>query len=55
MNPQTELMLLDDYLHRLIKAMKKMGGADSRRAVRTWAHLEARIAEIETGKPAGFW
>ena len=37
------------------KVMHCNGGADSRRAVLTWAHLEARIAEIETGKPAGFW
>lgn len=55
MSPQTELMLLKDYMNRLLAAKKKMGDADARRAVRTYSHLEARINEIETGKPAGFW
>jgi hypothetical protein len=55
MNNATELSIIDEHIDRLYEQMAKMKDADAIRAVRTIKHLEARINEIQTGRPARAW
>jgi hypothetical protein len=50
----TESQLLE-YIEILHSVIGLMGDKDAIRAVRTIKHLEARINEIQTGRPAGAW
>ncbi|WP_237133785.1 hypothetical protein [Pseudohongiella sp. O18] len=50
----TELSMLRESINR-IQSQDALVGAEAERAERTIAHLEARIEEIKTGKPAGWW